>query len=180
MAGFTNFLALLNGRAQSFLAGTDGINLAPAHALSDASGNPIAGGNPLPTQDAAAEAALATIAAAEATGNTTLATIATALAGTLAVTSGAYLGTDASNAAPAAGNILQTATAAHGFYVQNQSAVALQVILDNGAGANVTILALDPSTYGAGRQGASTDPIPFAGRVRVAGTAGSQFAFRVW
>ena len=59
--------------------------------------------------------------------------------------------------------------------VQNQSAVTLQLVRDDGAGGNVTSIFL-ASGGGAGSQGAGWSSSTFKGRVRVFGTAGSQVA----
>lgn len=95
MAGITQYLAILNSVARSFLAGSDSNgNLSPAHTLVDQNGVPVSTGAPLPVSDAALTTAngyLATLASEDAglatsalqtAGNVTLVSILTALAST--------------------------------------------------------------------------------------------------
>jgi hypothetical protein len=89
-------------------------------------------------------------------------------------------GTDYSvNAAtiPMAGLVLlvtipATATRAY-IEIQNQSAAQLQMVRDDGAGANQTSILL-ASGGAAGAQGAGWSSATFKGRVRVYGPSGSQ------
>lgn len=56
MAGITQYLAVLNGTARAFLAGSDASTtpvLAPAHTLVDANGVPVSGAAPLPVKPGA-------------------------------------------------------------------------------------------------------------------------------
>jgi hypothetical protein len=57
--------------------------------------------------------------------------------------------------------------------VQNQSAVNLQLVRDDGTGANQTTIIMAPATA-AGGQGGGWSSATFKGRVRVFGAAGSQ------
>jgi hypothetical protein len=94
---------------------------------------------------------------------------------------GATAGADRSANAPSVGNVLKTIAAnadRGGFYIQNQSAVTLQVVLDHATG-DPTIVLVDPG-YSANRQGGdwsfSQAGLRHVGQIRIAGTAGSQFA----
>jgi hypothetical protein len=56
LAGITQYLAVLNGTARAFLAGSDASTtpvLAPAHTLVDANGVPVSGAAPLPVKPGA-------------------------------------------------------------------------------------------------------------------------------
>lgn len=84
-----------------------------------------------------------------------------------------------------AGAVLLATVAANahriGFLVQQQSANAVWVVLDDGASSTPTTLVLDPAA-GANRQGGSIDmsSCPHSGRIRVYGTSGSQVAVAEW
>lgn len=60
-----------------------------------------------------------------------------------------------------------------GVEIQNQSAGTLQVVRDDGAGANQTTILLGPGA-GVGTQGGGWSSNTFKGRIRVYGAAGSQ------
>lgn len=60
-----------------------------------------------------------------------------------------------------------------GVEIQNQSAGTLQVVRDDGAGANQTTILLGPGA-GVGTQGGGWSSSTFKGRIRVYGTSGSQ------
>ena len=91
-----------------------------------------------------------------------------------------YSGSAPSIASICAAPLAGPAVALNGFYVQNQSAATLYVVLDDPAGqATPSVMLLAPGA-GAGQQGADTNSLPwFKGRIRVCGPAGSQFMFRV-
>lgn len=98
------------------------------------------------------------------------------------VTSGGSTGTDYSaNAATvpiATYSLLTTipATPSRNYCeVQNQSAATLQVVRDDGAGANVSSILL-ATGGGASVQGGGWSSTTFKGRVRVYGAAGAQVA----
>src|SRR5271170_3496485 len=92
-------------------------------------------------------------------------------------------GTDYSVSAPPVASICATPLAGpvvslNGFYVQNQSAVTLYVVLDDPAAETTAGVMLLAPGAGAGQQGADTNLLPgFKGRIRVCGTSGSQFMF---
>jgi hypothetical protein len=93
---------------------------------------------------------------------------------------GTTAGADQSANAPAVGNVLKTIAAnasRGGFYIQNQSAVTLQVVLDHATGSP-TIVLVDPGS-GANAQGGdwsfSQAGVRHTGQIRIAGLAGSQF-----
>lgn len=98
----------------------------------------------------------------------------------LPVYQGGSTGTDYSaNAAtvPISGLVLlATVPATPGRYyveVQNQSAGTLQLVRDDGAGANQSTVLLAPGA-GAGQQGGGWSSTTFKGRVRVYGASGAQ------
>jgi len=94
-------------------------------------------------------------------------------------------GTDRSANKPTLLSVLATipANAARvGFYVQNQSASQLQVVLDqDNTGTDYTVILVDPGN-GANGQGADWSMaqagIRHSARIRVCGTANAQFAAR--
>ncbi len=106
-----------------------------------------------------------------------------ALTGTLTVNQAGSTGTDYSatpSAVPVAGDVLVAtvpATATRAFVeVQNQSAGAVQVVRDDGAGNNQTTILLAAGS-GAGTQGGGWSSATFKGRVRVyAATSTAQVA----
>ena len=77
---------------------------------------------------------------------------------------------------PLAGTVLLATVPVNAarFYVavQNQSAGSIQVVRDDGAGANQTSVLL--ASGGAGLQGGGWDSATFRGRVRVYGASGAQ------
>lgn len=85
----------------------------------------------------------------------------------------------------AAGAVLLATVAANahriGFLVQQQSANAVWVVLDDGGSGTATTIVLDPAA-GAGRQGGSLDmtSCPHSGRIRVYGTTGAQVSVAEW
>lgn len=95
---------------------------------------------------------------------------------------------DASGSQPSLNglNLLATIAASvarqGGYFIQNQSASMLTAVFDDGAGNALTVILLDPSAYGANRQGASIDSSMglHQGRIRIYGLASSQFALRTW
>jgi hypothetical protein len=85
-----------------------------------------------------------------------------------------HLGTDASVNGPALnGNVLTTCAATGlGFAVDDSSAVALQVVLDDSVGATT------PTIFPLTAAGLTIFPLPFVGRIRIEGPAGSPVELR--
>jgi hypothetical protein len=95
------------------------------------------------------------------------------------------VGTDASANAPAIpipgyvllSTIVSTIARAT-FAVQNQSAYVLQIVIDDGFGNSPTSWLVDPSPYGAGRQGGWLGLSNEKGRIQIYGPVGAQFGAR--
>jgi hypothetical protein len=160
------------GNVMSFfwLNTTTGLKLASAP--SSANITPMA---PLPT-GAATAAAQATIITALASLLTGLGSV--GLAPHSAVLQAGSTGTDYSSSEPAAsGTLLATipATTTRAYVeVQNQSAGQLEVLRDDGAGNNLTMILLAPA--GANAPGGDWVSSTFKGRIRIYGASGAQFA----
>jgi hypothetical protein len=171
-----------NGISQTVPAESNAGSLTP-HTVQEVAGAPVSTNNPSPvaSQQPSTDAPVTGTALPSGGSGLTgwLSAIFMKLSGTLTVSRPASSGTDASGSAPGLLNILATATVstAGAYRVQNQSGSQLQVILDNGSGTPTVILL--GSGGQANSQGGDTSPeIPwFVGRIRVAGPAGSQFAF---
>ena len=88
------------------------------------------------------------------------------------------LGIDASGSPPTIGNVLADVTVSQWFWAQNQSAATLQFVMSDAEASLTPTFGLLAPAAGAGQAGAATPQIAFAGRVRICGPAGSQFALR--
>lgn len=87
---------------------------------------------------------------------------------------------DASGTPPSVGTVLGTIAPnvnRKAFFAQNQAATDIQVVLDDGAGTTATIIVLAAGAS-AGKQGGYWDTTGFLhlGRIRICGTASSQYA----
>lgn len=96
----------------------------------------------------------------------------------------AGMGNDWSGSAAAVGTVLATIPANYcrrGFYIQNQSANQIQVVLDDGASGTPTIV-LIAAGGGVNQQGGDWSftqaGIRHVGRIRICGTVGTQFGAR--